>query len=143
VVELRYGSYAEEDFHAALRRCRAMIFLCDHETQGIAYQQALSSGVPILAWDPGGPWRDPSYYPDKVVFGPVSSVPYWDARCGERFVDAAGFARAWPDFIAQARAGAYQPRQYILENLTLAQCAARYVAIAQAVQAEAQGDLLA
>jgi hypothetical protein len=143
VVELRYGSYAEEDFHAALRRCRAMIFLCDHETQGIAYQQALSCGVPILAWDPGGPWRDPSYYPDKVVFGPVSSVPYWDARCGERFVDAAGFARAWPDFIAQVRAGAYQPRQYILENLTLAQCAARYVAIAQAVQAEAQGDLLA
>jgi glycosyltransferase involved in cell wall biosynthesis len=137
VVELRYGNYAEDDYRAALRRCRAMIFLCDHETQGIAYQQALSSGVPILAWDLGGPWRDPSYYPDKVVFGPVTSVPYWDARCGERFTDAAGFARAWPGFIAGVREGAYRPRDYVLEHLTLAQCAARYVEIARAVQAGA------
>ena len=140
VLELRYGAYAEDEYRAALRRCRAMIFLCDHETQGIAYQQALSCDVPILAWDLGGPWRDPSYYPDKVVFGPVSSVPYWDARCGLRFTDADGFRRAWPGFIEQARAGRFHPRQYILDNLTLARCAMRYVEIAQAIQVEALSE---
>src|SRR5205085_6978430 len=30
--EIRYGRYREEDFRAALRRCRVMIFLCEHET---------------------------------------------------------------------------------------------------------------
>ena len=43
-----------------------MIFLCEHETQGIAYQQALSRNVPILAWDRGGDWQDPTYYPERV-----------------------------------------------------------------------------
>ncbi len=66
VCEMRYGSYEEQDFRAALQNCRAMIFLCEHETQGIAYQQALSSGVPILAWDRRGFWQDPAFYPHKV-----------------------------------------------------------------------------
>ena len=51
-TELRYGSYKEEDYQAALARSRAMIFLCQNESQGIAYQQALSCGVPVFAWDP-------------------------------------------------------------------------------------------
>ena len=51
VYEIRYGFYREEEFQAALAECRTMIFLCEHETQGIAYQEALSSDVPILAWD--------------------------------------------------------------------------------------------
>ncbi|MGY3148512.1 glycosyltransferase involved in cell wall biosynthesis [Bradyrhizobium sp. USDA 3397] len=70
-TELRYGSYKEADYQAALARSRAMIFLCQSESQGIAYQQALSCGVPVFAWDPGGPWRDPDYYPHRVQFAPV------------------------------------------------------------------------
>jgi hypothetical protein len=54
-------------------------------TQGIAYQQALSCGVPILARDRGGHSQDPSYYPHKVIFSLVTSVPYSDGRCGRRF----------------------------------------------------------
>ncbi|MEJ7609344.1 MAG: hypothetical protein WKF37_24490 [Bryobacteraceae bacterium] len=42
---IRYGAYQEQDFRQMLDRSRAMIFLCEHETQGIAYQQALSCGV--------------------------------------------------------------------------------------------------
>ncbi len=139
-VELRYGDYREEDYQQALGRCRSMIFLCEHETQGIAYQQALSSDVPIMAWDQGGPWRDPSYYPDKVVFAPVSSVPYWDERCGERFRDASQFESQWAVFQAGLQAGRFKPREFIVENLTLAACARRYLAIAQAVQQGVQAD---
>jgi glycosyltransferase involved in cell wall biosynthesis len=131
--EIRYGHYREEDFSAALSKCRAMIFLCEHETQGIAYQQALSSGVPIFAWDRGGPWRDPSYYPHKVVFAPVSSVPYWDERCGMKFKDASEFADRWGAFWERAKAGSFAPRDYVLEELTLEKCARRYVEIAQSV----------
>lgn len=132
--ELRYGEYQEEDYQAALGRCRSMIFLCEHETQGIAYQQALSCGVPILAWDQGGAWRDPAYFPDRIVFAPVTSVPYWDERCGLRFADATEFPAQWQRFIASVDAGHYRPRDYIMENLTLAACARKYVEIANEVQ---------
>ena len=73
------------------RDAATMIFLCEHETQGIAYQQALSCGVPILAWDRGGFWQDPEFYPHRVKFAPVSSVPYWDDRCGIKFASIEEF----------------------------------------------------
>lgn len=131
--EIRYGYYREEDFRSALSNCRAMIFLCEHETQGIAYQQALACGVPIFAWDRGGPWSDPSYYPHKVNFAPVTSVPYWDSRCGMKFKDASEFSARWEDFWERVKASCFTPRDYILENLTLEQCARRYVDIALSV----------
>lgn len=132
-VELRYGSYREDDFHAALGRCRSMIFLCEHETQGIAYQQALSCDVPILAWDRGGYWEDPAYFPHKVAFQPVTSVPYWDERCGGKFKDAAAFPEAWNSFWEEVQAQRLRPRDYILENLTLEKCAQEYCSFASSV----------
>jgi hypothetical protein len=133
--EIRYGSYQEEDYREALKRSRAMIFLCEHETQGIAYQQALSSGVPIFTWDRGGPWRDPVYYPHKVIFEPVTSVPYWDERCGMKFADLAEFRTRWEGFWDWVQGRRFSPRDYILENLTLEKCARRYVEIAESLAA--------
>ena len=133
LLELRYGEYEEADFHAALAQSRAMIFLCEHETQGIAYQQALSCGIPILAWDRGGYWQDPHYYPERVRFGPVTSVPYWDERCGEKFVDSLEFAERWQAFWRGVIASGYDPRGYILENLTLEKRSQEYVEIARLV----------
>ena len=135
---LRYGFYEERDFHALLARCRAMIFLCEHETQGIAYQQALACGVPILAWDRGGDWQDPAFYPERVRYGPVSSVPYWDRRCGVRFQDAAEFDARLDEFLDRLTREDFAPRDYILENLTLERCARRYVEHYRAVEASAR-----
>ena len=132
-LEIRYGYYREEAFNAALAQCRAMVFLCEHETQGIAYQQALSCGVPIIAWDRGGAWQDPAYYPDKVVFEPVTSVPYWDDRCGLTFQGIGDFESKLAGFWENLQAGRFAPRDYVLENLTLEKCAWRYATIAAAV----------
>ena len=131
---MRYGFYREEDYRRALNGVRAMVFLCEHETQGFAYLQALSCGVPILGWDRGGPWQDPQLYPDKVVFGPVSSMPYFDSRCGERFADPAEFARLFPGFWANVEAGKYVPRDYVVENLTLAGQARAYLSLVEKVK---------
>lgn len=125
--EIRYGFYREEEFQAALAECRTMIFLCEHETQGIAYQEALSSDVPILAWDRGGFCQDPVFYPHRVKFAPVSSVPYWDGRCGRTFASIEQFDDAWTQFEDELQSGRYSPRSYILENLTLEKCARRYL----------------
>ncbi|WP_404786662.1 glycosyltransferase [Altericista sp. CCNU0014] len=134
VETIRYGSYKEEDFHHLLDRSKGMIFLCEHETQGIAYQQALACNVPILAWDRGGLWQDPSYYPHKVQFTEVSSVPYWDDRCGIKFQEISDFYDKLTDFIDKLQLQHFAPREFILENLTLEKCARQYIEIHENLQ---------
>jgi len=133
VHEIRYGFYKEDEFSAALSRCRAMIFLCEHETQGLAYQQALSCNVPVLAWDRGGYWQDPSYYPERVKFAPVTSVPYWDERCGLTFNSIEEFDVVWQIFWEKIRRHDFHARDYIVENLTLEARAAEFLRHARSV----------
>lgn len=132
--EIRYGYYEPTELADKLARSKACIFLCEHETQGIAYQQMLSSGVPLFAWDRGGYWQDPSYFPDRLKFKPVTSVPYWDGRCGMKFKDAKEFDERFGTFWERLNAGEFAPRQYILENLTLEKCAMSYKKIASNVK---------
>jgi hypothetical protein len=129
VETLRYGSYREQDLLALCRRSRAMIFLSRHETQGIAAQQVLSIDVPLFAWDEGGYWQDPKYYPEHVKFEPVTSVPYWDNRCGGKFTGHQDFLETFAQFWHEVQRSAYAPRQVIVEKFTLEKRAAAYLEI--------------
>lgn len=131
---IRYGNYTHDELTGKLKISKAVIFLCEHETQGLAYQQILATNTPILAWDRGGYWQDPSYYPDKVKYQPVSSVPYWDERCGMKFTDADDFKEKVPLFLNKL--SIFSPRDYILENLTLEKCAEKYLEIYHQVEGE-------
>lgn len=130
---IRYGSYTHAELHDKLAISKAVLFLCEHETQGLAYQQILATGTPILAWDRAGYWQDPDYYPDRVKYQPVSSVPYWDERCGEKFKDIDDFKKLSDLFFKNIAANKYQPRQFILDNLTLEKCAQAYLTIFNSV----------
>jgi glycosyltransferase involved in cell wall biosynthesis len=130
---LKYGTYAPADLKSALSQSKAAIFLCEHETQGLAYQQILATDTPILAWDRGRYWQDPSYYP-RIQFGPVSSVPYWSDGCGLKFASIQDFEMKLNEFLKLYQTGVFKPREYILENLTLEKCAANYVNIVQSTQ---------
>jgi hypothetical protein len=130
VETLRYGAYREEELLDLSRRCRAMVYLSRHETQGIAAQQMLAAGVPLFAWDEGGFWQDPKYYPAEVKFKPVTSVPYWDDRCGVKFRDGGELVSAFDVFWRGVGNGAFAPRELILEQLTLEKCAEQYAALA-------------
>ena len=77
--------------------------------------------------DRGGCWQHPQYYPPHVKFGPVSSVPYWDARCGKKFAKPQEFAERFDHFWDSVRGGAYAPRDYIMLNLSLERCAQAYL----------------
>ena len=128
---IKYGEYRETDFRASLASCAAMVFLCEHETQGFAYLQALASGIPILAWDRGGTWEDPEFYPERVIFKGVSSVPYWDDRCGLKFRDASDFSETLRRFWATMEASKFKPRDYVTEKLSLESCARDYAGYLQ------------
>ncbi|HEY9708930.1 MAG TPA: hypothetical protein V6D48_12080, partial [Oculatellaceae cyanobacterium] len=62
-------------------------------------------------------------------FAPVSSVPYWDERCGVKFKDISEFPTQLEEFLDKLNRQQFAPRNYILENLTLEKCAQHYVEI--------------
>jgi glycosyltransferase involved in cell wall biosynthesis len=121
---VRYGEHHRAKFAALLRRSRSMIFLCEHETQGLACQEAMSCNVPVLAWDEGV-----LVDPDQKRFAKpgliVSSVPYFDERCGRSF-RLAQFEDALAEF--WSKLGTYQPRRFVEERLSLRQSARDYLA---------------
>ncbi len=121
---VRYGQYDHETYKQLLGRSRSMLFLCEHETQGMAYQEALASNVPILAWD-NGFWLDPRRPQWEIEPVPASSVPYWSAECGERFRTAAEFEEALDTF--WAKLPRYQPRRYVERELSFARSADTYM----------------
>ena len=126
--ELCYGSYKPRDYQAALNRCRAMIFLCEHESQGIAYQECLANDVPIVAWDIGE-CLDPNRFTWGMPYIKATSVPYWDDRCGVKFKDINQFPVKLEEFLDKLNSDKFAPRNYILENLTLEKCAKDFVKI--------------
>lgn len=131
---IKYGDYTHRELMDKLKVSKAVIFLCEHETQGSAYQQILATNTPILAWNRGGYWQDPYYYPNKVKYQPVSSVPYWDDRCGIIFTNTADFKDKLTMFLSNI--DEFKPRDYILENLTLEKCAEKYLQIYHEVEKE-------
>jgi len=133
---IKYGSYHPNQLIESLSECSSAIFLCEHETQGQAYQQILSSNTPILAWDRGGYWEDPYYFPHKVKYAKVSSVPYWDDRCGIKFSDQKSFKSKLTEFLMLKHKETFYPRGYILENLSMEHCAKNYEVIYNQVASE-------
>lgn len=125
---LRYGHHHISQFRHELDRCAAMLFLCEHETQGLAYQEAMSTGMPVLAWD-DGVLVDPA----QKQFAPpgltVSSVPYFDARCGLRFTMTT-FAPQLEAFM-EARSR-YRPRAFVEEELSLERSGRLYLTLLEA-----------
>ncbi len=121
---IRYGQYDRDAYKALLSASKMMIFLCEHETQGMAYQEALTSNVPVLAWD-NGFWLDPQrekFEPDPV---PASSVPYFSEECGRTFKDIQSFYPAFEEFLQHQ--AEYRPRRFVEQHLTFAASAQAYM----------------
>lgn len=116
--EIVYGNYAENEYKKLLGKCKAMIFLCEHESQGFACCEALSMNVPVFAWDQGF-CLDPNRFKwnDPVI--PASSVPFFNENCGMRFKDLNEFENKFSDFWEAVKANKFNPRNFILDTLTL------------------------
>lgn len=113
---VRYKMYDHAVYRELLSSSRAMLFICEHETQGLAYQEAMASGIPILAWD-RGIWADPLWKRFASSAPPASSVPFFSDKCGERFRDIYDFENALNRFMRKL--GVYAPREYVGHNLSM------------------------
>lgn len=111
VHQIDYGHYRAENYRALLQKASACVWLSRSETQGLACLEALSMNVPVLAWDPG----EYSLHRGRLrISAPASSVPYFDARCGEVFRRFEEWPSTWAAF--RERKGTYRPREYVLEK---------------------------
>lgn len=122
---IRYGSHTYQAFLRKLRSARAFAFICEHETQGLACQEAMCMNLPVFAWDEGR-LVDPQQIPFLQDDLAVSSVPYFGDCCGIKF-QKSGIERRFDEF--WSRREFFRPRDYIVENLTLASSAKNYIDI--------------
>lgn len=131
--EIVYGQYEEHDYMAMLKECKAMIFLCEHESQGFACCEALSMNIPVFAWDQGL-WLDPNRF-DWGEQKPVqaTSVPFFDDTCGMTFNGLNGFGEKFGLFWQKVTERAFAPRDYVLQNLTLKKSAEQMLVIVDEV----------
>ena len=120
---LRYGQYDHQTYRKHLESSRSMIFVCEHETQGLAYQEAMASGLPILAWD-RGIWADPLWQRFTDHAPGASSVPFFSPECGERFTGLDDFDGKLEAFLS--RLDQYDPRAYVQANLSFEKSARLY-----------------
>jgi len=114
-----YGHYSEEHYLSTLKSCKYGIWLGRHESQGFALQEALSCNVPLFVWSSMYMNQE---YPGSQEYDRVTtkmtSIPYWDDRCGTYFyTDRDDLEGKFSEFIKNLEN--FSPREYILENLTI------------------------
>ena len=114
-----YGKkYEEEDYLNYLKNSKYGIILDAHESQGFAIEEALSCNIPLLVWNTKTMNQEYGSSYDSI---PCTTIPYWEERCGEYFYDINELEEIYNTFISKL--DQYQPRQFILENLSVEKCA--------------------
>jgi len=133
---IKYGTYKEEFYKNLLSRSRYIIWIGRHETQGIALEEALSCNIPILVWDIVS-FRQLGYQMEVKIFNDkeidynkfITAAPYFDDSCGIKIKDASELEKAI-DFM-EKNLDKFQPRKYILENLSLEKQAKEFILLYQ------------
>ena len=102
-----------------------MIVLGRHESQGFAIEEALSCNVPLLVWSVTLRKKEYPYRNEyQNIKSNVTTIPYWDERCGEFFLEKEELEETFNKFINKLNT--YKPRDYILENLSVKKCSENF-----------------
>lgn len=120
-VRSRHGEhriFTQADYRDLLDGSAVAVFLSTFETQGIALAEAWSMNVPTLVWDPreGAEWRGRR-------FTSGSSAPYLTPATGAAFHAIDELKPALERALRSA--GSFQPREWVLTNMTDAVCSRR------------------
>ena len=114
--------FTHETFRALLDEATIGVFLSAFETQGIALAEAWAMDVPTLVWDP----RAEATWAGRT-FTAGSSAPYLTAATGRVWQSIDELEPALRRALADR--AAFHPRQWVLEHMTDAICAAALYAI--------------
>ncbi len=136
---IRYGSYTQSDYLAALQTCSFVVWLGRQESQGIALQEALATNVPILVLDATSlfqqfpPEKPRQLFPSHLESVRTSSAPYFDERCGIK-VDSLDHLE---ESLALMREElhTFTPGEFVRENLSLEKQAREFIGFFEELEA--------
>jgi len=123
---IHYGFYKENEYKKALNESKLCIWIGCSESQGIALQEALATGIPMIVLDAENLFDAVSenkkgYFDYKVPKElnniKTSSAPYFDDRCGLKINNINELANSI-DYVL-SNIYTFRPRDYIKENLSL------------------------
>jgi hypothetical protein len=118
---LIYGSYKEEEFKEILATSLFGVWITISESQGIALEEALASGCPLLVLDVTSLFDahigNNFIFPENLRNFRPTSVPYFDDRCGIVFTDISLLGEKIR--LLTTNISTYKPTEFITENLSL------------------------
>jgi hypothetical protein len=120
-IESRPGEhrlFEPAEYRDRLDRAALGVFLSTFETQGIALAEAWSMNVPTMVWDPRG---DAEWRGRRFTAG--SSAPYLTPATGAAFREIGELRPALERALQSP--GNFQPREWVLANMTDAVCSTR------------------
>jgi hypothetical protein len=116
--------YNETEYLEYLKDSKLGIWVGAHESQGFALQEALSCDVPLLVWNIKTMSAEfGSNFPPYSA----STIPYWSSSCGEYFYERSELDKTFNRFMD--RLLYYQPRDFIMKNLSREQCESKLLEI--------------
>lgn len=127
-IVFEYGSYSEDDYLEVISKAPYCVWVGSHESQGFAFQEAMSCDTPIYVidvkslrdeWGNGETWTN---------FLPGHDLP---ATTASSFSDDCGlitYIENWREdfdrFMSNIKN--YSPRQFVLDNLSPSACAEKW-----------------
>lgn len=109
---IKYGKYNENEFIELIKKSKCSFIIGNCESQGLAIQEMMSCNLPLFVWDVET-WSDRG----KENEVPATSIPYWSNVCGEKTISKDEVETEFIKFFENINQ--YNPRSYIIENLTL------------------------
>ena len=125
VTTIRYGHYLPDDYRRLLQKASLMVGFASTESQGIAWAEAWAAGVPTLIWRRDSVSFEHPRHGTRVY--PTSTAPYLTPHTGAFFTDLPSFAAAVDRW--ESGAAAYDPRTWVLANMSDEACARQYLVL--------------
>lgn len=116
------NGYNEVDYVNAVSEAPYCVWVGRHESQGFAFQEAMSCNTPMFVIDVKSLRDEPSFvtkgYGDLMKADsdlPATAATYFDSTCG-----VIAYENDWQDKVEQFMGGlgGYSPRQFVVDNLS-------------------------
>lgn len=137
------GNYNEDEYRKALLENSFCVWVGIPETQGIAMQEAMAAGMPIIVLDSKSPFEDSvgkslKYYPQSVSSIESTSATYFDDSCGLRINNVSHLVEAIDEVLTNYNR--FDPSDYIAKNLSLPKSAQRLINLFKLLEIEGNFD---
>lgn len=118
---IEYGRFKQSYYFEKLKITKALIYLSHSESQGLALHEAWARNVPSLVFNRGYYEYDNKTFSDEKI-----SAPYLNEQVG-MFFNQKNFIDKFSYFFEHVTQ--FQPRKYIVENLSDKMCAQKFIDI--------------